>query len=164
MDREASKSKKIPSTEVQRRKHRIIRFRCYIHTQNLLTALVIGLQSFSREWGGKGGEQVIDIRGYPKKTWVKVTLQKGSWCGPGSRWGSRTEELNSLFPWQCACYWQSGFHGEVEQRAPHSRLRHEWTRTGGHSEGGQPFQGVWEELRMQNSIFIRTMSLVSWQA
>ena len=38
-----SKSKKITSTEVQRRKSRIIRFRCYTHTQNLLTALVIRL-------------------------------------------------------------------------------------------------------------------------
>jgi len=42
----------------------------------------------------KGGGQVIDTRGYPKKKWVKVTLQKGcaehiqcipySYPGPGS--------------------------------------------------------------------------------
>lgn len=35
MDREASKSKRIPSTEVQRRKSRIIGFRCYTHTQSI---------------------------------------------------------------------------------------------------------------------------------
>ena len=59
---------------------------------------------------------------------------------------------------------QSGFSGEVAQKPPYSRLRSEWTRTGGCSEGGQLFQEVQEELRMRNSIFIRTMSLVSCQA
>lgn len=111
-----------------------------------------GLQRFSREWGVKGGGQVIDTRGYPKKKWVKVTLH-----GPGSRWGSREQGL--VFPWQRACYWQSGFSGEVAQKPPYSRLRSEWTRTGGRSEGGQLFQEVWEELRIQNSIFYRKSDL-----
>ena len=62
-----------------------------------------GLQRFSREWGVKGGGQVIDTRGYPKKKWVRVTLH-----GPGSRWGSRTEEQGSVFPWQHACYCRAG--------------------------------------------------------
>ena len=37
---------------------------------------------------------------------------------------------------------QSGFSGEVAQKPPYSRLRSEWTRTGGCSEGGQLFQEV----------------------
>jgi len=109
-------------------------------------------QSDCEGWGWDGDGQVIDTRGYPKKKWVKVTLH-----GPGSRWGSREQGL--VFPWQRACYWQSGFSGEVAQKPPYSRLRSEWTRTGGRSEGGQLFQEVWEELRIQNSIFYRKSDL-----
>ena len=54
---------------------------------------------------------------------------------------------------------QSGFSGEVAQKPPYSRFRSEWTRTGGCSEGGQLFQEVWEELRIQNSIFYRKSDL-----
>ena len=106
---------------------------------------------------GKRVDKSLTLEATQRKIGWRSLSKKMMDGGPGSRWGSR--EQGSVFPWQRACYWQSGFSGEVAQKPPYSRLRREWTRTGGRSEGGQLFQEVWEELRMWNSIFYRKSDL-----